>query len=611
MTILQEKPLPRVPVHAWLSVLLGVLTVVAFWEIQDHEFINYDDNVYIVENPAVVSGFTVEGVRRAFGSGKHPLTWLSHMLDVELYQMWAGGHHRSSLLFHLANVLLLYQVLRRATGASWQSAAVAALFAIHPLHVESVAWASERKDVLSTFFWLLCTWAYLRFVETPGVGRYLLILLLLSLGLMSKAMLVTLPFTLLLLDYWPLARLARDDWKVPSGRARIARVVVEKVPLLGLALIASAIAYWFQTSGGGTQMLRPLSVAERMTNALVAYAKYIEKTFWPRDLIFFYPHPVDSLGVGEVAGAALLLAAITVGVWIAREHRYLSVGWLWYLGTLVPVIGFVQIGRQAMADRYTYVPLIGVFVAIVWGIAEATTTWRYRKPLLGVTALLLALVLTHATRLQVAHWHDNFSLYEHALRVMPDNAVAHHNIGLALSDIGKREQAIEHYERAIEIEPDFVNARVDLGIDLGGLGRSGDAVRELSHVLAIQPEHALANFNLGLIHRQRGELDAAIANLRRAVDANPHHASAHLGLGSLLASQGEFEEAVRHFREALRIDPRNPSTHVQLGAVHAISGRLGDAIHEFETALQIDPQLEQARELLNLARQKQAEKQSD
>ena len=428
--------------------LLIAVTLAAFWQVRDHEFVHYDDDKYVMENPHVPTGLTRESIKWAFtathASNWHPLTWLSHMLDCQLYGLNPRGHHVSSLLFHAANTVLLFLVLRRMTGALWKSAFVAALFAIHPLHVESVAWVAERKDVLSTLFWMLTMLAYLRYVEKPTIQRYLPVLMLFALGLMAKPMLVTLPFVLLLMDYWPLGRL---DNGLSVTRDRLKRywgLVREKLPLFALTAISCVVTFLVQRHGGAMPDLEWLPLDVRIANALVSYAKYIGKMLLPRHLAVLYPYPSGTLPLWQLAGAVFLLMYVSVMVFRSRQrYPYLAVGWAWYVGTLVPTIGIVQVGKQALADRYTYVPLIGLFIIIAWGVPDlvarwcVVSSWRRRRILLAVSATASILALMTCTWFQVGRWRDRISLYTHALRVTSNNATIHNNLGNALLAEGK------------------------------------------------------------------------------------------------------------------------------------------------------------------------------
>ena len=470
-----------------LGLALTLSTLVVYWQVQGHAFVTLDDYQYVVENPHVRHGLTPQGIVWAFTTGYasnwHPLTWLSHMLDCTLYGLNPKGHHLNSLLLHLANTLLLFWVLRRMTAALWRSAFVAALFALHPLHVESVAWVAERKDLLSTLFWMMTVGAYARYVERPGLGRYLLTLLLFAFGLMAKPMLVTLPFVLLLLDYWPL------------GRRHLAplRLIREKLPFFALTTISSIITFSVQKSWGAVISTLPLK--DRIANALVSYVTYIGKTMWPVNLACFYPHPLDTLPRWQVGGSLLLLVGISIFVIRAgRRCPYLPVGWFWYLGTLVPVIGLVQVGAQAMADRYTYIPLIGLFLITAWTAAEVGSKRSRLRMSLWVGMLLPFLAV--GSWLQAQSWRTSVTLFEHALAVTRNNQIAHNNLGNILARQGRFKEASYHLSAAVRLNPNHATSQNNLGSLFMQQGRLQEAIAHLSKAVQIDPEMQEARFNL-------------------------------------------------------------------------------------------------------------------
>lgn len=560
-----------------ISLFLVVAILAVFWQGKDHNFVNFDDDLYVTANPHVQAGLTVDGVLWAFttthASNWHPLTWLSHMVDCHLFGLNPGGHHFTNLLLHIANTLLLFLVLKQMTRSLWPSGFVAALFAIHPLHIESVAWVAERKDLLSTFFWLLTMEAYLRYVKRPGIGGYLLIFLSFSLGLMAKPMLVTLPFVLLLLDYWPLGRFefaplslttqphtakSTVSW---SRRSLIVRLILEKVPLFGLATVSSIVTFLAQQSGGAVESLGTIPVHIRIANALVAYVSYIEKTIWPHDLAVFYPHPHpgQSLPVWQVAGAGLLLLSITVLVLrTVRRHPYLTTGWLWYLGTLVPVIGLVQVGAHAMADRYTYAPLIGLFIIMAWGLDDILTTWPHQRTAIASATGLLLLSFMICSSFQIRHWKNSTTLFQHTLNVTTNNWLAHNNMGNALAREGKFDRAIIHYSKALEIKPNYPRAHNNLGIALAQKGKTDEAIAHYAVALRVKPDLAAAHYNLGNALAQQRKLENAIAHYVEALHTAPDFAEVHNNLGMVLAQQGKIDEAIGHFSQALHIKPYFP-----------------------------------------------------
>ncbi len=566
----------------WLILITAVLLV--YWQVGDHEFINYDDNAYITDNAQVQKGLTSKGIIWAFTTSHtgnwHPLTWISHMLDCELYGLNPKGHHLTNVLFHTANAILRFVVLRWMTGAIWRSGLVAALFALHPLHVESVAWAAERKDVLSTFFWVLTMVAYVHYVNRPGGKRYLLVLVTFSLGLMAKPMLVTLPFVLLLLDYWPLNRF--NPRAVPGSvedqplgfrssgddKSPILKAVMEKTPLFLMSLFSCVVTVMAQQEAGAISTLEIVPFKLRIANGLVSVVAYMGKMIWPQDLAVFYPHPVSDLQIWKpvVAGLFLLILS-TVALWVAQRCRYVLVGWLWYLGTLVPVIGLVQVGEQAMADRYTYVPLIGLFIVVVWGFADLVKGWRSRRWVVSVSAAVMVLALMAGSWLQVAHWKNSVRLFKHALDATSNNYVAHYTLGNALALQGNLTGSVSHYNKALQIHPNFAEAHNNLG-----------------NALALQ-----------------GNLTGAISHYNKALQINPDHAEAHRNLAVGLDRQGRHQEAIQHYAEVLRISPHDAQSHNNLGVALAEQGRLKEAVAHFTEALRIDPNFKEAQRNLDLS----------
>jgi Flp pilus assembly protein TadD len=576
----------------WVGVVLVVLTVAVYGQTVQQGFISFDDDDYITNNPVVQQGLTWEGVLWAFSAPHvynwHPLTWLSHMLDVQLFGLDAGGHHLMSLLFHLANTLLLFIVLRSMTGALWRSGFVAALFALHPLHVESVAWVAERKDVLSTLFWMLTLWCYVAYVRKPGLRRYWPVLLCFALGLLAKQMAVTLPFVLLLLDYWPLKRLGPEGSAALSDWRRTVPLIREKLPLFALAAAASVLIYLVQAETGLVKSAEAFPLSVRLENSLYSYAAYLFKAFLPVHLAVFYPHPGTAFPLWKAAGAAALLLLITALVLRSRK-AYLAVGWFWYLGTLVPVIGLVQVGLQGMADRYTYIPLIGIFIMAAWGIPELVARWPSRRVVLPAAAVAVIAALAILTWFQAGTWRSNVALYRHAVEVTTGNAWAEYNLGLALTIEGRQREAVPHFQEAIRLKPGNLNAILNLGAIQAGQRDFASARASFNRVLELSPGHAEALKNLslllimqddlaeaavrlrtlhrvrpdspegwfltGLLDSRRGKPADAEADFRRAISLRPDYAEAHTNLAILLAEQGRLKEAIVHFREAVRIRP--------------------------------------------------------
>ena len=476
-----------------VCLFLFISTLIVYWQVREFHFVNFDDDKYVYHNRHVQEGFTLESVTWAFTTvhamNWHPVTWLTHMLDCRIYGNNPGGHHYTNLLFHIANTLLLFLVFRKMTGDLWQSAFVAALFALHPIHVESVAWVSERKDVLSTFFWMLTMWSYIRYVEHPFVRRYLLVVLLLALGLMSKPMVVTLPFVLLLLDFYPLDRFKLQPSNNSNSlqRSNFFHLILEKVPLFVLVTMSSVITFYAQKMGGAVRSLQMYPIKVRIANALVSYIKYIEKMIYPSHLAVLYPHPV-MIPWWKIIGASFILVSVSfLAIRIVKQSPYFAMGWMWYLGTLVPVIGLVQVGRQSMADRYTYVPLIGIFIIIAWGVPELVAKWRHKKLWLTVSATIYVTILMSMTWKQVGYWKNSMTLFKHTLEITSNNYVPYNNLGNALDEQGSTEEAIEHYLQALRIKPDFWLAHYNLAVDLIRKGDIDEAIDHFRKALQINP----------------------------------------------------------------------------------------------------------------------------
>ncbi len=620
---------------ALCGVLLALITLAVYLPVIELRFITLDDSLYLTENPKVQAGLTWDSVRWAFtqshAANWHPLTWLSHMLDCQLFGLKPAGHHLTNLVFHTANTLLLFALLKRLTGALWRSAFVAALFALHPLHVESVAWAAERKDVLSTFFFLLTLGAYARYAEVQilrakaqsqkaGVRKreaesrnlqeaprpphsapffYLLSLLLFAFGLMSKPMLVTLPLVLLLLDYWPLRRFQPATAPRPTN---LWRLVVEKAPFFALSAASCVITLLAQRAGGAVSALEgasAVSLESRISNVPVSYVWYLVKLLWPSDLAVIYPF-VRVWSTDRVFLASVLVVALTgLALGLGRRRGYLAVGWLWYLGTLVPVIGLVKVGTHSIADRYTYIPAIGLFIILAWGMADLTARWPKRVPVLaaGATAILAGCALVVGA--QLLHWQDSESLFRHALAVTRDNYVACNNLGLHFTQQGELGLARKYFQAAAEIAPNYAGAPNNLGVMLVNQKRYAEAVEAFQAALRITPQSADAESNLGAALHYLGRTDEAIRHLREAIRLNPEHALAHYHLGSALLQQGHGTEAAGEFQLAIQLNPRNAEAHYHLAATLAGQRKPAQAIQHYREALKILPDFAEA--LNNLA----------
>ena len=661
-----------------LALALGVATAITYWPALTHEFLNIDDDVYVTENRHVKDGLTGAGLRWAFASTEeanywHPLTWISHMLDVEVHGLNPGGHHMTNVLLHALNALLLFYVLcalcvvRSGGGetcsvfsvqgsgpkgggrdAVWPAFFVAGLFALHPLHVECVAWISERKELLCTFFTILTIGAYARYAraadsvqgsgfrvqdtdaKTQGpsqeqnigeVGRWYLVTLgLFVCGLMSKPMIVTLPCVLLLLDWWPLKRGMRAEggdlkW---DGR-KWGRLVVEKVPFFALTILASVSAFRSQGEGDMLTPLDTLGVGWRLANAMTAYAGYLVKSVWPANLTIYYPHPMEGLPVWEAVGAGVLLLAITaLAIWQHGRRPYVLVGWLGYLGTLVPVIGLVQIGSFAMADRYTYLPLVGVFVAAVWGVGGVIGHWslgggkgsafakatadksgfRFQGQVWFAVGGAVLLVCALATRHQLGFWKNNETLFRHQLRVTGGDMVGHNGLGIEAMRRGRVEAAHGHFSEAVRHQPGLASAHVQLGLALSGMGRQAEALESFERALDLQPKAVEAQMNMGITLSLMGEGSRAVEHLRTATTLEPDNADAWSNLAVALYRLGVRDASLEAMHEAVRLDPKNSAARNNLGRMLHLSGRTGEALVELREAVRLAPEYREARENL-------------
>jgi tetratricopeptide (TPR) repeat protein len=539
--------------------LLALATLAIYAQTAAHGYVAYDDDQYVYQNPWVKAGLTASNIAWAFTTffyaNWHPLTWISYMLDFSLFGGNPGLQHLVNVAFHLASALLLFLALDRMTHQPWRCALVAAIFAVHPLHVESVAWISERKDVLSTFFEMLALLLYIRYTRRPGVRSYLSAAVAFGLSLLAKPMAVTFPFVLLLLDYWPLRRI---EW--PLKAAPVRRLLVEKTPLLAMAAAASVLTFMAQRGFGAMVSLTRLPLPERIANAALACVDYMEKAFWPVDLAVLYPaRPPAPVAV---ATAVLILVALTVVAWRwVKQRPYFAVGWLWYLGMLVPVIGLVQVGVQAMADRYTYVPMVGLSIALIWTVADFVENRAALRTAAAAVAVLALAAFTGAAYRQAAYWKNSRTLFEHTLAVTRDNYIIQNNLGVVLANEGNSAEAVALYRAA----------------------------------LATAPDYAAALANLGHEQLKSGQLGEAYANITKALDFSPDLASAQADLGLLLAARGDFEEARRHIERSLILAPGDADNESNLCFVLTHLGRPDEAIAHCNTALRISPGMSNAQ----------------
>lgn len=495
---------------ALVCVALIVIIVAVYMQAGNHEFLNFDDNVYVTSNPHVANGITGKNIIWAFTSFEesnwHPITWLSHMADVQFFGMNPRGHHLTSLIIHAASSLLILLLLYRLTGLLWQSSVVAALFALHPLHVESVAWVAERKDVLSAFFWFLSLLLYSEYVKKRKLALYILTLVSYVLGLMSKPMLVTLPVVMLLIDYWPLGRYqdkGQGEGQLSGRGSLLTAFVKEKIPFIVCSLVSSVATIIAQHSGGAMKSLGAIPPLLRIENALIAYVSYIGKTFWPQNLAVLYPFPL-SFPLWQVIVSLLILLLVSTATYRARHrHPYLMVGWFWFLITLVPVIGLVQVGVQSMADRYTYIPLTGLFVLAAWGIPDLTKGLKYREVFLPLLAGAVIIASAALTWKQLDCWRDNNSLYRHTLRVTSGNYVIHNNLGSALANKWDLDAAMLEFQESLQINPNYAEAHYNLGMAFAMKGNVDAAIHELQEALRINPENSKAHNNLEVALEQK------------------------------------------------------------------------------------------------------------
>ena len=590
-----------------ICVLLGVLILAVYWKVQYHEFVNYDDGRYITENKHI-KDFSKENFIWAFthshSANWHPVTWLSHMLDVQLYGLNPRGHHLTSLALHIANSLLLFLVFARMTGSIWKSCFVASMFAFHPINIESVAWASERKSVLSTFFWLLTTWTYINYVQKRNLARYSMVVLFFALGLMSKPMLVTLPFVLLLLDYWPLKHLKKTPAKkIISGdietqienNKNLLSLIFEKIPLLILVVGSCIVTLSTQKTWGAVVSIDIVPLATRISNALVSYLEYLEKMVWPKGFSVFYPYPIDESYMWKDLTSGFVITGISIIVLrLIKKTPYLFVGWFWYLGTLIPVIGLVQVGQQAMADRYAYVPLIGIFIIIAWGLPDLLQNYPFRKKLLSVLSGIFFSVLITLTSVQLQYWENSVKLFEHAIQVThkkyPSFVGIYNNLGVVLNQKMKFEEAMVHFKNAVKLQPTYPEAHNNLGNALSGLNRFQEANISYKEAIRLKPDYPEALNNLAnSLSKKWEDLEEAIFHYKKAIQLKPEFYEAHFNLGVTLNKWNDSDQAIGHLQEAIRLEPNFPESHLALGNILSQKKKFKPAIDHLETTIKMDP----------------------
>jgi protein O-mannosyl-transferase len=597
-----------------LAILLATSTLALYSSTVRNGFVDYDDSEFVTANPHVMQGLNranvIWAITGTYTASWHPLTWISHMADVQLYGNNPGGHHFTNILLHALNVVLLFLLLNRATGYAFRSAAVAALFALHPLNVESVAWVAERKTVLCMTFLLLALWGYGWYVRKPGVWRYLCVAGLFVLALMAKPLAVSLPFAMLLLDYWPLQRLPgiadKNDLR-PFFRAFLP-LLAEKIPLLALAAGSAWITIYVQGHAGVVASSLAMPLSWRLKNAIFSYLAYLGKAIWPFRLAVFYPHPENTLAGWKVITALLVLAGITALAYRLREKRYLLAGWLWYLGTMVPMIGIVQVGRQGMADRYAYVPFLGLFVAAIWFLADSTVRLqRSRKVLIGAFGMLLVFY-AYLTHVQIGYWRNSFTLFSHDLAVTPDNGVAENNLGVAYVELGAPQLAAAFFETSIKLLPQYSTAHYNLGVLLQGQNRREEAARQYQLTIAqtTDPvEGSQSHNNLAILQLQAGNFDAALAEFSAAIALNPFEQNSYIGRGMIEMQSRNLKAAIDDFSHATEIAP-SPGAFLWLGRALDAGGDSRRAESAYTAALQLAPEMADARNRLEALRNRPA-----
>jgi len=586
---------------------LVLATTALYWPVIGHDFINIDDPRFVTHNQHTQSGLTWPGICWAFQTVQtenwHPLTWISHMTDCQFFGTNAGGHHLTSLLLHVANTVLVFLLLEQMTGATWRSAFVAALFAWHPLHVESVAWVAERKDVLCAFFWLSSMMAYARYSKKADRFSYILSWLLFAAALMSKPMAVTLPFVLLLLDFWPLKRFQK--FPAQNRMWTVATLAVEKIPFFALTLVLSIVTVFTQNAGGELMPLAKLPLQTRVASSLFGYVIYLSKTFWPSKLAVFYPY-FSHFPASQIIGAALLLAALTtLCILSARQRPWLLVGWFWFLGTLIPVIGLVQVGLQSVADRYTYFPSLGLFIGVVWELAKLFSSGpRKEKLLLSFGGAALAGYFC-ATAIQLVYWQNSMTLAARAMKVTSNNYVAYDSMGRALAALGQFQRAVPFCAEAVRIEPDWPQGQFSLGIALGDIGRTNEAIEHLQIGVKLAPNFPDGRFCLGQMLMRCGKPDAAIDQFAEVLRLDPTYVDAQMSWGVVLATQGKIVEAIPHFTTAVRLKPNDPDMRFNLGLALLDNHQPAEAAAQFFEELRLTPNETRAHYRLAQALQQQ------
>jgi protein O-mannosyl-transferase len=590
-----ERRKKRVTLLIYIALAAG--TVIAYAPIRHNGFVGYDDNEYIVKNPHITGGITQQSITWAFtkpyASNWHPLTWISHILDYRLFGLNPLGHHFVSLLLHITNSLLLFWILKNITGTIWASAFVAAVFAVHPVQVESVAWAAERKTVLSGLFWLLTMAAYVRYTRQPAFGRYILVLLVFGLCIMTKPIVVTLPLVLLLLDYWPLLRFATKGGPLEQSggqKTSLKWLIIEKIPFLAMSAFLSVMTFVSQKSGRAMSTMENMPLDYRIANTFLSYIKYISKMIWPSRLAVYHPHPRTGFSDTAVVICALLFVLITVfSIYVGRRKRYVTVGWLWYIGTLVPMIGLVQVGAQAIAYRYMYLSMLGLLIIVAWAVKDLVAN-RFRwKVAAAVSAIVVLSAFVVLTIMQVRYWQNTITLFEHTLNVTKDNAAAEHNYGYALSEAGRLDEAAIHLNRAIQLVPIFVDARNNLGKLYLKQGKINEAIDCFAELAKRKDAPAEVHYSLASALLMQKRYDEAIKQLAMVLELDPDYAHAPSAMAVALMSAGRADEAMACFNKYLRLNENSAELHYNLAVALVMQKKYDEAIIHFTRVTELDP----------------------
>jgi tetratricopeptide (TPR) repeat protein len=589
----------------YIILLLAVIAIIPYLQVVNHAFISYDDDEYITKNLAVQNGLKLPAVAKAFSSGYaanwHPLTWISHMIDCQFFGLNPGAHHMVSVLFHVLNTMLLFLILRAMTGALWKSAFVAALFALHPMHVESVAWASERKDVLSAFFWMATMGSYFWYVNNKGRRRYLLVVLCYGLGLMAKPMLVSLPLVLCFLDVWPLRRVDFKKLSSLPTMSSVKTLLVEKIPLFFLSLASCIVTMVIQKTAGAVATPAAYPIGDRITNAIVSYGIYIWKMFVPTNMTIFYPRVLHIEWTAVIFSLLFLVSVTVLSFKLVRSRPYVLTGWLWFLVTLVPVIGLIQVGSQAMADRYTYLPYIGLFMSVTWGACEWMGATRFGQRTLATAGMVFLLVFGITTWVQVGYWKDSTTVFTHALKVTKDNYIAYANLGIVSEDQGKVDRAVDYYEKALTINSNLLDVNNNLANIFASRGQRDWAIQCYERAIKINPKHYKVHFNFGNALKDQGRHQEAIVEYEKALNLNSSDENVYFNLGIALEASGRLDEAIVRYEKALAIRPDYPDVHNNLGIALAKKGQIDEAIKHFREALRIKPDFAMAKANLDQA----------